>query len=168
MRIFIKKSFPGLQIFGVEEKTFLSFVSFWILLLCLILSVLLHVYFRGCPVEMGLQQELSMNQPAVDEYEPVIGLQESFAAHIEKEDIPKQKNYEFEIIKNMKITQSAVISTWSGLFKECMTQKSKIIEDEKQESVDRKHEDTENKELEKEKVELHKFFGVFNYLWIEV
>ena len=94
--------------------------------------------------------------------------QESFAAHIDKEYIPKQEEDEFEIIKNVEITQSAVISTWSGLFKECMTQKSRIIEEEKQESADRKHEDTENKDLEKEKVELHKFFGVFNYLWIEV
>ena len=109
-----------------------------------------------------------MKQPAVDEDEPVIVLQESLAANIKKEDIPKQEDDEFEIIKNVEITQSAVIPTWSGLFKECMTQKSKIIEDEKQESVDRIHKDIENKELEKEKVELHKFVGVFNYLRIEV
>ena len=65
MKIFREQKFPGLQIVGVEEKTFFSFLTSSLIFTVVLLTYLLYFYFRGCPTQLAIQKDF---HPANDEF----------------------------------------------------------------------------------------------------
>ena len=142
MKIITQQRLPGLHIIGVEEKTFFSFLTSSAIFVCLTLSYLLYFFFRGCPILTVVVEDLGLHQ--ADNSENLKGEADALTTKMDSEE--NRSSGFFNINLNLSRDQknkderesinkntSSPISTWSGLFRNCIQGKAIEIETEKQE-----------------------------------